>query len=210
MITPQTNIITNKNFQSGIRLFPQKAIFLTPALCHHTHNTTKRQNNFMNIHKYQTKALLHNYSTPVSNGHVIYKNNKAKTTANKINNPLWIVKAQIHTSSRNKGHFKKTSANKKDNMHIAKSVEEATNHTTAMLSHTLITHQTSPADKTIDRIYIENNSDIAHELYLALLVDRQSSHINFIISTKNDMNIKKITASTPKKIITFNINPATI
>jgi succinyl-CoA synthetase beta subunit len=173
------------------------------------HNATKKRDSFVNIHEYQAKALLRSYGAPVSDGRVVYKADEAKTAAGEMDGPLWVVKAQIHAGGRGKGRFVEASAGEKGGVRIAKSVEEAANHAAAMLGRTLVTHQTGPAGKTVGRIYIEDGSDIARELYLALLVDRQSSRISFVVSTEGGMDIEEVAASTPEKIVSFSIDPAT-
>ncbi len=162
----------------------------------------------MNIHEYQAKALLRSYGVPVSDGRVVFKADEAKSAAGEMDGPLWVVKAQIHAGGRGKGRFVEPSAGDKGGVRIAKSVEEAANHAAAMLGRTLVTHQTGPAGKTVGRIYIEDGSDIARELYLALLVDRQTSRISFVVSTEGGMDIEEVAASTPDKILSFSIDPA--
>ena len=163
----------------------------------------------MNIHEYQAKALLRSYGVPVSDGRVVFRAEEAKTAAGEMDGPLWVVKAQIHAGGRGKGKFKEASAGEKGGVRLAKSVEEAAEHANAMLGRTLVTHQTGPAGKVVNRIYIEDGSDISRELYLALLVDRVSSRVSFVVSTEGGMDIEEVAASTPEKIISFSIDPAT-
>ncbi|PQO22172.1 ADP-forming succinate--CoA ligase subunit beta [Rhodobacteraceae bacterium WD3A24] len=163
----------------------------------------------MNIHEYQAKALLRSFGAPVSDGKVIFKADEAKTAASELDGPLWVVKAQIHAGGRGKGKFKEASAGDKGGVRIAKSVEEAADHASAMLGRTLVTHQTGPAGKQVGRIYIEDGSDIARELYLALLVDRQTSRISFVCSTEGGVDIEEVAASTPEKILSFSVDPVT-
>ena len=163
----------------------------------------------MNIHEYQAKRLLRDYGVPVSDGRVVMRAEEAKTAAGELDGPLWVVKAQIHAGGRGKGHFKEKSAGEKGGVRLTKSVEEAADEAGRMLGRTLITHQTGPAGKQVGRIYIEDGSDIARELYLALLVDRGSSRISFVCSTEGGMDIEQVAASTPEKILSFSIDPAT-
>ncbi|WP_114964380.1 ADP-forming succinate--CoA ligase subunit beta [Alkalilacustris brevis] len=163
----------------------------------------------MNIHEYQAKALLRSYGAPVSDGRVVFKADEAKTAAGEMDGPLWVVKAQIHAGGRGKGKFKEASAGEKGGVRLAKSVEEAAQEAAAMLGRTLVTHQTGPAGKQVGRIYIEDGSDIERELYLALLVDRVTSRISFVVSTEGGMDIEEVAASTPEKILTFSVDPAT-
>ena len=163
----------------------------------------------MNIHEYQAKALLRSYGAPVSEGRAVLKAEDAKTAAGEMDGPLWVVKAQIHAGGRGKGSFKEADAGEKGGVRLAKSVEEAAEEAKKMLGRTLVTHQTGPAGKQVNRIYIEDGSDIENELYLALLVDRQTSRISFVCSTEGGMDIEEVAASTPEKILSFSVDPAT-
>ncbi len=162
----------------------------------------------MNIHEYQAKALLRSYGAPVSDGRAVLRAEEAKTAAGELDGPLWVVKAQIHAGGRGKGHFKETEAGEKGGVRIARSVEEAANEARKMLGRTLVTHQTGHAGKQVNRIYIEDGSDIAKEFYLALLVDRQTSRIAFVCSTEGGMDIEEVAAKTPEKILSFSVDPA--
>ena len=162
----------------------------------------------MNIHEYQAKALLRQYGAPVSDGRPVLRAEEAKTAAGEIDGPLWVVKAQIHAGGRGKGHFKEPEAGEKGGVRLAKSVEEAAQLAKQMLGRTLITHQTGAPGKQVNRIYIEDGSDIARELYLALLVDRQTSRVAFVCSTEGGMDIEEVAAKTPEKILTFSVDPA--
>ena len=163
----------------------------------------------MNIHEYQAKALLRSYGAPVSEGRVVLKAEDAKTAAGELAGPLWVVKAQIHAGGRGKGSFKEPEAGEKGGVRLTKSVEEAAEEAKNMLGRTLVTHQTGPAGKQVNRIYIEAGSGIETELYLALLVDRQTSRVSFVCSTKGGMDIEEVAASTPEKILSFSVDPAT-
>ncbi|KAF0677350.1 ADP-forming succinate--CoA ligase subunit beta [Profundibacterium mesophilum] len=163
----------------------------------------------MNIHEYQAKALLRDYGAPVSEGRVVTRAEEAKTAAGELDGPLWVVKAQIHAGGRGKGHFTEADASEKGGVRLAKSVEEAASETRKMLGRTLVTHQTGPAGKQVNRIYIEDGSGIETELYLALLVDRQTSRISFVCSTEGGMDIEEVAEATPEKILSFSVDPAT-
>ena len=163
----------------------------------------------MNIHEYQAKALLRSYGAPVSDGRIVLKSEDAKTAAGELDGPLWVVKAQIHAGGRGKGSFLETDAGTKGGVRITKSVEEAASEAKKMLGRTLITHQTGPTGKQVNRVYIEDGSDITRELYLAILVDRQSSRISFVCSTEGGMDIEAVAATSPEKILSFSIDPTT-
>jgi len=162
----------------------------------------------MNIHEYQAKSLLHDFGAPVSAGKVVLKADEAKTMAGELDGPLWVVKAQIHAGGRGKGHFKEPEAGEKGGVRLTKSVAEAAAEAEKMLGRTLVTHQTGPAGKQVNRVYIEDGSGIETELYLALLVDRQTSRIAFVCSTEGGMDIEEVASKTPGKILSFSIDPA--
>jgi len=163
----------------------------------------------MNIHEYQAKALLRSYGIPVSDGRVVLRAEEAKTAAGEIDGPLWVVKAQIHAGGRGKGAFKEPEAGEKGGVRLARSVGEAAEFARQMLGRTLVTVQTGPAGKQVNRIYIEDGSDIARELYLAMLIDRKTSRISVVCSTEGGMSIEDVAHDTPEKILTFDIDPAT-
>ncbi len=112
----------------------------------------------VNIHEYQAKALLRGYGAPVSDGRAVLKAENAKTAAGELDGPLWVVKAQIHAGGRGKGKFKEAEAGEKGGVRIARSVEEAAEEARRMLGRTLVTKQTGPAGKQVNRIYIEDGS----------------------------------------------------
>ena len=163
----------------------------------------------MNIHEYQAKALLRSYGIPVSDGRVVLKAEDAKTAAGELDGPLWVVKAQIHAGGRGKGHFKEPEAGEKGGVRLARSVGEAAEFARQMLGRTLVTVQTGEAGKQVNRIYIEDGSDIERELYLALLIDRQTSRISIVSSTEGGMSIEDVAHDTPEKILSFSVDPAT-
>ncbi len=163
----------------------------------------------MNIHEYQAKALLREYGAPVSEGVAVLDAAEAREAAGKLGGPLWVVKAQIHAGGRGKGSFKEAEAGEKGGVRLTRSAEEAAEEAGKMLGNTLVTHQTGPAGKQVNRIYIEDGAGIERELYLALLVDRASSRIGFVCSTEGGMDIEEVAASTPEKIVNFSVDPAT-
>ncbi|MFT4959170.1 MAG: succinyl-CoA synthetase beta subunit [Paracoccaceae bacterium] len=163
----------------------------------------------MNIHEYQAKALLRSFGAPVSDGRVVLRAEDAKTAAGELDGPLWVIKAQIHAGGRGKGTFKEADAGEQGGVRLTKSVEEAASEARKMLGRTLVTHQTGPAGKQVNRIYIEDGAGIETEMYLALLVDRVSSRVSFVCSTEGGMDIEQVAADTPEKILSFNVDPAT-
>ena len=163
----------------------------------------------MNIHEYQAKTLLHSYGAPVSEGRIVLSADEAKRAASELEGPLWVIKAQIHAGGRGKGNFIEADAGSDGGVRLAHSVEEAEKEAKAMLGRTLVTKQTGPVGKMVNRIYIEDGSGIEKEFYLAILVDRQSSRISFVASTEGGMDIEEVADSNPEKILSFSVDPAT-
>jgi len=196
------------HFSAAKPVFPVNRVWtLSVSVASHPANQ-QLWDGSMNIHEYQAKALLRSYGAPVSDGRVVLKAEEAKTAAGALDGPLWVVKAQIHAGGRGKGKFVEPEAGEKGGVRLAKSVEEAETLAKQMLGRTLVTHQTGPVGKQVNRIYIEAGSDIARELYLALLVDRQTSRISFVCSTEGGMDIEEVAAATPEKILSFSVDPA--
>ncbi|WP_424628963.1 ADP-forming succinate--CoA ligase subunit beta [Bradyrhizobium sp. SYSU BS000235] len=163
----------------------------------------------MNIHEYQAKAVLKEFGVPVSRGVPILKASEAEAAAKELGGPLWVVKSQIHAGGRGKGKFKEASAGDKGGVRLAKSVDEVKQFAQQMLGATLVTVQTGPAGKQVNRLYIEEGSDIEKEFYLSALVDRETSEVAFVVSTEGGMDIEKVAHDTPEKIVTFSVDPAT-
>ncbi len=162
----------------------------------------------MNIHEYQAKAVLKDFGAPVSAGFPAFTPEEAEDAAKKLGGPLWVVKSQIHAGGRGKGRFKEPEAGDKGGVRLAKSVDEVKEFAAQMLGKTLVTHQTGPVGKVVNRLYIEDGSDIEKEFYLSLLVDRETSEVSFVVSTEGGMNIEDVAAETPEKIVTFGVDPA--
>jgi len=163
----------------------------------------------MNIHEYQAKALLREFGVAVSRGVPVLKVEDAEAAAKELGGPVWVVKSQIHAGGRGKGKFKEASAGDKGGVRLAKSVDEVKQFVKEMLGATLVTVQTGPAGKQVNRLYIEEGSDIDKEFYLSALVDRETSRVSFVVSTEGGVNIEDVAHKTPEKIVTFSIDPAT-
>ncbi|MCX5570011.1 MULTISPECIES: ADP-forming succinate--CoA ligase subunit beta [Kaistia] len=163
----------------------------------------------MNIHEYQAKAVLKEFGAPVSRGIAIFTPEEAEAAAKELGGPLWVVKSQIHAGGRGKGKFKEAAAGEKGGVRLAKSIDEVKAFAGQMLGNTLVTIQTGPAGKQVNRLYIEDGSDIEKEFYLSLLVDRETSRVAFVVSTEGGMDIEEVAHSTPEKIKTFSVDPAT-
>jgi succinyl-CoA synthetase beta subunit len=162
----------------------------------------------MNIHEYQAKAVLKAFGAPVSRGIPVLKVEDAEAAAKELGGPLWVVKSQIHAGGRGKGKFKEAAAGEKGGVRLAKSIDEVKQFAKEMLGNTLVTIQTGPAGKQVNRLYLEDGSDIAKEFYISLLVDRETSRVAFVVSTEGGMDIEEVAHSTPEKIITFSVDPA--
>jgi succinyl-CoA synthetase beta subunit len=139
----------------------------------------------------------------------ILKAAEADAAAKQLGGPIWVVKSQIHAGGRGKGKFKEASAGDKGGVRLAKSIDEVKEFAQQMLGATLVTIQTGPHGKQVNRLYLEEGADIAKEFYLSLLVDRESSKISFVVSTEGGMNIEDVAHSTPEKIVSFSVDPAT-
>jgi succinyl-CoA synthetase beta subunit len=153
----------------------------------------------MNIHEYQAKAVLRDFGVPVPRGHAAFSVEEAAKAANDLGTPVVVVKAQIHAGGRGKAGGVK----------VVKSVEDVRKEAQRLLGSILVTHQTGPHGKQVNRLYVEEGSAIDREFYLSALVDRESSRIAFVVSTAGGMDIEQVAHDTPEKIITFSIDPAT-
>ena len=163
----------------------------------------------MNIHEYQAKELLAKYGAPVPAGFAAFTVEEAVEAAKKLPGPLYVVKAQIHAGGRGKGKFKELAPEAKGGVRLAKTLEEVEANAKDMLGNTLVTIQTGAAGKQVNRLYITDGADITKEFYLALLVDRATGRVAFVVSTEGGMDIEEVAHSTPEKIHTFAVDPAT-
>ena len=163
----------------------------------------------MNIHEYQAKELLAKYGVAVPKGIAAMSVEEAVAAAKQLPGPLYVVKSQIHAGGRGKGKFKELGPDAKGGVRLAKTIEEVEAHAKDMLGNTLVTIQTGEAGKQVNRLYITDGADIKQEFYLALLVDRGSSRIAVVASTEGGMDIEEVAHSTPEKIHSFSVDPAT-
>jgi succinyl-CoA synthetase beta subunit len=153
----------------------------------------------MNIHEYQAKQVLKGYGVPVAKGIPAFTVDEAVKAAETLGGPVWVVKAQIHAGGRGKAGGVK----------VVKSIDDVRTEAKRLLGSTLVTHQTGPQGKVVQRIYVEEGSAIEKEFYLALLVDRETSRLAFIVSTEGGMDIEKVAHDTPDRIVTVSVDPAT-
>ena len=163
----------------------------------------------MNIHEYQAKDLYRQFGIPTSTGYPAFTVEEAVTAARKLPGPVWVVKAQIHAGGRGKGTFKEKEAGEKGGVRLARSIDEVKTFAEEMLGKTLVTIQTGPAGRVVNRLYVEDGSQIERELYLSALVDRATSRVAFIASQAGGMNIEDVAHDTPEQIMTMSIDPAT-
>src|SRR5499427_8288247 len=153
----------------------------------------------MNIHEYQAKVVLREFGIPVPRGIAAFSIEEAEKAAHQLGGPVWVVKAQIHAGGRGKAGGVK----------VVKSIQDVSREATRILGATLVTLQTGPKGKVVNRLYIEEGSPIEKEFYLSAVVDRATSCVAFVVSTEGGMDIEEGAHKTPEKILTFSIDPAT-
>ncbi len=163
----------------------------------------------MNIHEYQGKAVLKSFGAPVPRGYPAFTTEEAIDAAAKLGGSVWAVKSQIHAGGRGKGKFKEAEAGEKGGVRIAFKPEDVGLFASQMLGNTLVTLQTGPAGRVVNRIYIEEGVKIAKEFYLSALVDREQGRVAFVASEAGGMNIEEVAHDTPEKITTVGIDPLT-
>jgi succinyl-CoA synthetase beta subunit len=153
----------------------------------------------MNIHEYQAKAVLRDFGVPVPRGIAAFTAEEAAAAASELGGPVWVVKAQIHAGGRGKAGGVK----------VVKSIDDVRAEAKRLIGSVLVTHQTGPHGKQVNRLYIEDGSLIDREFYLSALVDRETARIAFVVSTEGGMDIEEVAKSHPERIMTFSIDPAT-
>jgi len=163
----------------------------------------------MNIHEYQAKKLLEGFGVPVSKGEAILSPSDIDRAIDALPGPVYVVKSQIHAGGRGKGRFKELGDDAQGGVRVSFSAEEAKANATEMLGKTLVTKQTGPSGKQVNRLYVEDGADIDRELYLSILVDRETSVYSFVASTEGGMDIEAVAEETPEKIHTIGIDPLT-
>jgi succinyl-CoA synthetase beta subunit len=157
----------------------------------------KGWNGRMNIHEYQAKAVLREFGVPVPRGLPAFSVEEAVNGANELGGPVWVVKAQIHAGGRGKAGGVK----------VVKSVDDVKKEAARILGSTLVTHQTGPHGKKVNRLYVEEGSAIDREFYLSMLVDRETSRVAIVASTEGGMDIEEVAHRTPEKIGTITVDP---
>ena len=164
----------------------------------------------MKIHEYQGKELLRSLGVPVPLSRVVFSPADARAAANELfketGNPVVVVKSQIHAGGRGKGRFKEEP--ELGGVKVVKNADAAVEAAEKMLGNTLVTIQTGPEGKKVQRLLIEQGMDIAKELYLGITLDRVTGRTTLMASTEGGMDIEEVAAHTPEKIIKENIDPA--
>ncbi|WP_419252979.1 ADP-forming succinate--CoA ligase subunit beta [Caulobacter sp. ErkDOM-YI] len=163
----------------------------------------------MNIHEHQAKAVLAEFGAPVPRGFAVFTADEAFAAAEKLGTPVFVVKSQIHAGGRGKGTFEGLGPDAKGGVRVVKSAADVKTNAAEMLGRVLVTHQTGPKGKQVNRLYIEEGAAIAKEFYLSLLVDRETSMVSVVASTEGGMDIEDVAHATPEKIHSFSIDPAT-
>ncbi|MGD0339041.1 MAG: ADP-forming succinate--CoA ligase subunit beta [Bacteroidota bacterium] len=152
----------------------------------------------MKIHEYQGKEILKRYDVAVPEGGVAFSPDEAVRVAESLGGSVWVVKAQIHAGGRGKGGGVK----------IAKTIEEVRQLATQMIGMSLVTHQTGPEGKIVKRLLIEQGISIARELYVGITLDRQRARNVVMASTEGGVEIEKVAAEIPEKILEEYVDPA--
>ena len=163
----------------------------------------------MNIHEHQAKQVLKEFGAPIAKGTVITALDQAEAAVASLPGPVWVVKSQIHAGGRGKGKFKELAADAKGGVRVSFSAEEALENIREMFGKTLVTQQTGPSGKTVNRIYVEDGADIDRELYLSILVDRETGKTSFVASTEGGMDIETVAHDTPELIHSVGITAST-
>ena len=152
----------------------------------------------MNIHEYQAKGVLAARGVPILQGKAAFTVDEAVSAAKEMGGTLWVVKAQIHAGGRGKA----------GGVILARSIEEVQQAAEKLLGMTLVTHQTGPKGRIVKRIFVEEGCDIANELYLSAVIDRKNECVSFIASAEGGVDIEKVAAETPEKIVKITVDPA--
>ncbi|MGH1457051.1 MAG: ADP-forming succinate--CoA ligase subunit beta [Alphaproteobacteria bacterium] len=161
----------------------------------------------MNIHEYQAKELLEKYGVAVPKGIPAMSVDEAVKAAESMSSDLYVVKAQIHAGGRGAGHFTDNPEGK-GGVRLCKSVAEVKEAAEAMMGKVLVTKQTGPEGKQVQRLYVTDGVDISKEYYCSVVLDRASSRVTFMVSTEGGMDIEEVAENSPEKIIKVTVDPA--
>ena len=159
----------------------------------------------MNIHEHQAKQILQEFGAPIAKGAAITAIEQAESAVAALPGPVWVVKSQIHAGGRGTGKFKELPTDAKGGVRVSFSADEALENIREMFGKTLVTQQTGPSGKAVNRIYVEDGADIDRELYLSILVDRETGKTSFVASTEGGMDIETVAHDTPELIHSIGI-----
>ena len=162
----------------------------------------------MNIHEHQAKKILQDFGASIAPGVAITNIEQAKAAIASLPGPVYVVKSQIHAGGRGKGRFKELKSDAKGGVRVSLSSDEALFNAKEMLGKTLVTKQTGPIGKSVNQLYIEAGADIERELYLSILVDRETGRASFVVSTEGGMDIEAVAQETPELIHSVSISPS--
>jgi len=176
---------------------------------YHTRPHSGRKIVTMNIHEHQAKKILQTFGAPIAAGVAITSLDQAEGAIASLPGPVWVVKSQIHAGGRGKGKFKELGADAKGGVRVSFSAEEALANAVEMFGKTLVTQQTGPNGKAVNQLYVEDGADIDRELYLSILVDRETGKTSFVASTEGGMDIETVAHDTPELIHSVGINAST-
>ena len=162
----------------------------------------------MNIHEHQAKKILQDFGASIAPGVAITNIGQAEAAIASLPGPVYVVKSQIHAGGRGKGRFKELKSDAKGGVRVSLSSDEALFNAEEMLGKTLVTKQTGPIGKSVNQLYIEAGADIERELYLSILVDRETGRASFVVSTEGGMDIEAVAQETPELINSVSISPS--
>ena len=161
----------------------------------------------MNIHEYQAKELLAKYGVAVPKGIAAMSVAEAVAAVDQLPGPLYVIKAQIHAGGRGAGKFKNNPEGK-GGVRLCKSKDEIKAAAEAMMNQVLVTKQTGPEGKEVQRLYVTDGVDIKKEYYCSVVLDRDTSRVTFMVSTEGGMDIEEVAEKHPEKIFKAAIDPA--
>lgn len=161
----------------------------------------------MNIHEYQAKEILKKYGVAVPKGIPAMSVDEAVKAVDELPGPLYVVKAQIHAGGRGAGHFTNNPEGK-GGVRLCKSKDDVKAAAEAMMGNVLVTKQTGPEGKEVQRLYVTDGVDIEKEYYCSVVLDRGTSRVTFMVSTEGGMDIEEVAHNNPDAIVRVSVDPA--
>jgi succinyl-CoA synthetase beta subunit len=201
-----TQTVAPKNFVHLLYEYVTRDRSLQFSWLYHTSPHSGGKTVTMNIHEHQAKKILQTFGAPIAAGVTITSLDQAESKIASLPGPVWVVKSQIHAGGRGKGKFKELGADAKGGVRVSFSAEEALANAVEMFGKTLVTQQTGPIGKAVNQLYVEDGADIDRELYLSILVDRETGKTSFVASTEGGMDIETVAHDTPELIHSVSIN----